>query len=156
MAWYGRMESVKVRSSSGVSKLVGVALCLAGASVIAFYAGPSLSPVNHHRAFGSSQASSRAPTSSRGTWITGTFLMVLAMVTWSLWIIMQTADRAAQGVPEQDARHHSAVRVQRGSVVRRGRGGREGLLQVEAPARRQLARRPLHCKNDRLIAWIHI
>jgi hypothetical protein len=27
---------------------------------------------------------------------------------------------------------------------------------VEAPARRQLARRPLHCKNDRLIAWIHI
>jgi drug/metabolite transporter (DMT)-like permease len=88
------MESVKVRSSSGVSKLVGVALCLAGASVIAFYAGPSLSPVNHthHRAFGSSQASSRAPTrSSRGTWITGTFLMVLAMVTWSLWIIMQTA-----------------------------------------------------------------
>lgn len=83
------MEVVKVRSSSGVAKLAGVALCLAGALVIAFYAGPSLSPVNHHRAF-NTQASSRAPP-SRGTWITGTFLMVLAMVTWSLWIIMQTA-----------------------------------------------------------------
>nr|CAB3499517.1 unnamed protein product [Digitaria exilis] len=86
-----RMEVVKLRSSSGVAKLAGVALCLAGALVIAFYAGPSLSPVNHHRAFNtvSSAQASRAP--SRGTWITGTFLMVLAMVTWSLWIIMQTA-----------------------------------------------------------------
>ncbi|KAF8722966.1 hypothetical protein HU200_022109 [Digitaria exilis] len=87
-----RMEVVKLRSSSGVAKLAGVALCLAGALVIAFYAGPSLSPVNHHRAFhtvSSSAQASRAP--SRGTWITGTFLMVLAMVTWSLWIIMQTA-----------------------------------------------------------------
>ncbi|KAL6868141.1 hypothetical protein ACP4OV_014986 [Aristida adscensionis] len=43
-----RMEGVTLRSSSGIAKIAGVALSLAGVLVIAFYAGPSLSPVNHH------------------------------------------------------------------------------------------------------------
>lgn len=56
----------------------------------------------------------------------------------------RAAGQAAQGVPQQDARHGDAVRVQRRAVVRRCHRGREGLLQVAPPARRQLARRPLH------------
>ncbi|KAL6864810.1 hypothetical protein ACP4OV_015961 [Aristida adscensionis] len=85
-----RMEVVNIRSSSGVAKLAGVSLCLAGVFVIAFYAGPALSPVNHHHAFANAHAStvSNAPT-SRVTWIKGTFLMVLANMTWSLWTVLQ-------------------------------------------------------------------
>jgi hypothetical protein len=45
------MEELKLRSPSGIAKLTGVALCLAGVLVIALYAGELLSPVNHHRAF---------------------------------------------------------------------------------------------------------
>ncbi|KAL6619836.1 hypothetical protein ACP70R_034975 [Stipagrostis hirtigluma subsp. patula] len=81
-----RMEVVKLRSSSGIAKLTGVAFCLAGVLVIAFYAGPALSPVNHHRAF----AAAHATTSRRQvTWIKGTFLMVFANMAWSLWIVLQ-------------------------------------------------------------------
>ncbi|RCV43210.1 hypothetical protein SETIT_9G276900v2 [Setaria italica] len=82
------MEAVKLRSSSGIAKVTGVALCLAGALTIALYTGPSLSPINHHRAFGAHAApASKAP--SCGTWIIGTFLMVLSNVTWSLWMVWQ-------------------------------------------------------------------
>ncbi|GJM94300.1 hypothetical protein PR202_ga10936 [Eleusine coracana subsp. coracana] len=82
-----RMEVVKLRNSSGMAKLAGVSLCLAGVFVIAFYAGPAFSPVNHHRAFTASTQPSYAP--SRERWIKGTFLMVLSNMTWSLWIVMQ-------------------------------------------------------------------
>lgn len=83
------MEVVKLKSSSGIAKLTGVALCLAGVFVIAFYAGPSLNPVNHHRAFASHAAGSNADDGTRVAWIKGTFLMVLANMTWSLWIVLQ-------------------------------------------------------------------
>ncbi|KAL6864812.1 hypothetical protein ACP4OV_015963 [Aristida adscensionis] len=86
---HGRMEVVKLRSSSGMAKLTGVALCLAGVFVLAFYTGPSLSPVNHHRAFAAARSSNVAP--RRVTWIKGTFLMVLANVTWAIWIVLQAA-----------------------------------------------------------------
>ncbi|PUZ39395.1 hypothetical protein GQ55_9G304400 [Panicum hallii var. hallii] len=83
-----RMEVVKFRSSSGTAKVIGVALCLAGALTIAFYTGPSFSPINHHRAFRARTAhASKAP--SHGTWVIGTFLMVLSNVTWSLWMVWQ-------------------------------------------------------------------
>ncbi|CAN6344964.1 unnamed protein product [Urochloa humidicola] len=85
-----RMEVVKLRSLSGKAKVAGVVLCLAGVFVLAFYTGPALSPVNPHRAF----AVAHAPTNnvpSRLTWIKGTFFMVLANVTWALWIVLQSA-----------------------------------------------------------------
>jgi len=83
-----RMEVVRLTSLSGKAKVAGVALCLAGVFVLAFYSGPALSPVNPHRAFAAAQASnSNVP--SRMTWIKGTFLMVLANVTWALWIVLQ-------------------------------------------------------------------
>jgi drug/metabolite transporter (DMT)-like permease len=87
---HGRMEVVKLRSVSGIAKVTGVALCLAGALVIALYTGPSLSPVNrHHRASGGAHGF-KAPTRG-GTWVTGTFLMLLSNVTWSLWTVLQGA-----------------------------------------------------------------
>nr|CAB3491297.1 unnamed protein product [Digitaria exilis] len=80
-----RMEVVKPRSSSGIAKVTGVVLCLAGVLVIALYIGPGISPINHHRVFAAHVLS--AP--SRVTWIKGTFLMVLANMSWSLWIVKQ-------------------------------------------------------------------
>ncbi|RCV10491.1 hypothetical protein SETIT_2G116000v2 [Setaria italica] len=84
-----RMEVVKLKSAYGIAKLTGVALCLAGIFLIAFFAGPSLSPVNHHHAFHSGQTSS-VP-AGQVTWIKGTFLKLLGDMIWSLWIILQTA-----------------------------------------------------------------
>ena len=87
------MEVVKLRSASGgIAKLTGVALCLAGVFAIAFYSGPALSPVNHHRAFAAhGSGSGGANASSKTTWIEGTFLMLLANVAWSLSIVWQVS-----------------------------------------------------------------
>ena len=81
-----RMEAVRLRTTVGVAKVAGVALCLAGVLVLAFYAGPALSPVNHHRAFA---VTAGGTTPSRVMWIKGALLMVLANVTWALWIVRQ-------------------------------------------------------------------
>ncbi|CAL4896134.1 unnamed protein product [Urochloa decumbens] len=88
-----RMEHVKLKSWSGIAKLTGVALCVAGVLVIAFYTGPGLSPVNHHRAFAPHSSGPSPPVANptRGAWVKWTFLMVVANVAWSLWIVMQAA-----------------------------------------------------------------
>ncbi|KAF8667109.1 hypothetical protein HU200_053293 [Digitaria exilis] len=88
-----RLEVVRLRSPSGMAKAAGVALCLAGVLTIALYTGPFMSPVNHHRAFAGSggAAHENSSSSSKGTWIKGTFLMLLSNTTWSLWIVLQAS-----------------------------------------------------------------
>ncbi|TVU25954.1 hypothetical protein EJB05_28477 [Eragrostis curvula] len=82
-----RLEVMKLRSRSGIAKLAGIGLCLAGVLIIAFYLGPGLRPVNHHHAVAHASSPSHSP--SRSTWIKGTFLMVLFSMTWSAWMLMQ-------------------------------------------------------------------
>ncbi|KAJ8477113.1 hypothetical protein OPV22_020840 [Ensete ventricosum] len=43
-----RTEKVKVKRHSGIAKLCGVGLCIAGALTIAFYRGPRLNQLNRH------------------------------------------------------------------------------------------------------------
>uniref|UniRef100_A0A0E0IXY9 WAT1-related protein n=1 Tax=Oryza nivara TaxID=4536 RepID=A0A0E0IXY9_ORYNI len=88
-AFEDRTEYVKLRSSSGIAKVTSVAICLAGVFTIAFFTGPSISPINHHRAFASDTSSKTVV--PRGVWIKWTFLMVVANMCWSLWIIFQAA-----------------------------------------------------------------
>ncbi|OQU81596.1 hypothetical protein SORBI_3006G082300 [Sorghum bicolor] len=99
-----RMEELKLRSPSGIAKLTGVALCLAGVLVIALYAGELLSAVNHHHAFVAAPthaASATAPKTLMGaTWIKGTFMAaavlkefpnkMLVMVTQCLFSMVQS------------------------------------------------------------------
>uniref|UniRef100_A0A0D3HHW3 WAT1-related protein n=1 Tax=Oryza barthii TaxID=65489 RepID=A0A0D3HHW3_9ORYZ len=71
--YHDRTEYVKLRSSSGIAKVTSVALCLAGVFTIAFFTGPSISPINHHRTFASDTSSKTVVL--RGVWIKWTFLM---------------------------------------------------------------------------------
>jgi hypothetical protein len=93
------MEELKLRSPSGIAKLTGVALCLAGVLVIALYAGELLSAVNHHHAFVAAPthaASATAPKTLMGaTWIKGTFMAVLAALAYVLWLILQVSSTSA-------------------------------------------------------------
>ena len=76
-----------------MAKAAGVALCLAGVLTIALYTGPSMSPVNHHRAFAAHHPhpQAHADGGGKGTWMKGTFLMLLSNTTWSLWIVLQAS-----------------------------------------------------------------
>jgi drug/metabolite transporter (DMT)-like permease len=92
------MEAIDLKRPSGKGKAAGITFCLAGVLVIALYAGSSLSPLNHsHHGVllaghhGDRQAPGHV---SKGLWITGTFLMLLACVAWSLWIVLQVIDRS--------------------------------------------------------------
>ena len=92
MYYICRMEAVKLKSSPGMAKAAGITLCLVGVLVIALYAGPLLSPLNHHRVLadhGSKPVAGAHGAVSKGLWVTGTFLMLLACVAWSLWFIFQ-------------------------------------------------------------------
>ncbi|KAH7671267.1 WAT1-related protein [Dioscorea alata] len=77
-----RIEALKVKSKSGIAKVLGITLCLAGILMIAFYTGPQL---NHHEPYHHSQQ----PTHSSRTWIKGSFLMISASTVWSLWLTLQ-------------------------------------------------------------------
>uniref|UniRef100_A0A0D9Y513 WAT1-related protein n=1 Tax=Oryza glumipatula TaxID=40148 RepID=A0A0D9Y513_9ORYZ len=85
-----RLEVIRLRRLSGVAKVAGVGLCLGGVLVIALYSGPALSPLNHHRAFGGGAESGSSGAATRARWVTGTLLMLLSNVTWSLWIVLMS------------------------------------------------------------------
>ncbi|CAN6195453.1 unnamed protein product [Urochloa humidicola] len=85
-----RMEVVDLRSSSGIAKVRGTALSLAGVMVMAFYAGPALSPVIHHRFFaGNATGSSVHASTSMAAWITGTFLMIINNMAFAVSAVWQ-------------------------------------------------------------------
>ncbi|TVU33375.1 hypothetical protein EJB05_25188, partial [Eragrostis curvula] len=90
-----RMETVKLKSTSGIAKITGAALCLTGVLVIAFYTGPAISPVNHHRAFAAHVALDGSHAiHSKAIWIVGTFLMVLSSMAWCISIVWQKSDES--------------------------------------------------------------
>ncbi|CAD5178726.1 unnamed protein product [Musa acuminata subsp. malaccensis] len=83
-----RTEKVKVKRHSGIAKLCGAGLCIAGALTIAFYRGPRLKHLNrHHVLTGGNQAQVHPHPYSR--WVLGTFLMIVSNLTWSLWLVLQ-------------------------------------------------------------------
>ncbi|XP_040380214.1 WAT1-related protein At5g64700-like [Oryza brachyantha] len=86
-----RLEVIRLRTLSGMAKAAGVALCLGGVLVIALYAGPAISPLNHHRAFTNEAASRGGGGGGRTRWVKGTFLMLLSNTAWSLWIVLQAS-----------------------------------------------------------------
>ncbi|XP_008781417.3 WAT1-related protein At5g64700-like [Phoenix dactylifera] len=84
-----RMETIKLKSISGIAKIFGVALCLAGVLVIAFYEGPSLKSLNHLQLSLLGTNAIDNDTNSKQKWVLGTFLMVVFTTSWSLWIVLQ-------------------------------------------------------------------
>ncbi|CAN6162426.1 unnamed protein product [Urochloa humidicola] len=86
-----RMEVVDLRSSSGIAKVSGTALSLAGVVVMAFYAGPAMSPVTHHRSFfaGNATGSGVHASTSMAAWITGTFLMIINNMAFAVSAVWQ-------------------------------------------------------------------
>ncbi|KAM0940451.1 putative EamA domain-containing protein [Dioscorea sansibarensis] len=79
-----RMEVFKMKSISGVMKMIGITFCVAGVITIAFYTGaPLTSSMKHH------PVSNHQPQHSTSTWIKGSFLMIIANISWSLWLTLQ-------------------------------------------------------------------
>uniref|UniRef100_J3M377 WAT1-related protein n=1 Tax=Oryza brachyantha TaxID=4533 RepID=J3M377_ORYBR len=97
-----RLEVIRLRTLSGMAKAAGVALCLGGVLVIALYAGPAISPLNHHRAFtNEARRRRRADEVGEGD-------VPDAAVQHGMVAVDRAPGVAAQGVPQQAARHAPA------------------------------------------------
>ncbi|MCH80313.1 Auxin-induced protein 5NG4 [Trifolium medium] len=88
-----RLEKVNIRTKSGISKIGSVLLCIAGVAILAFYKGPQLgilSGYHHNNQYQEDNLSNGKK------WILGAFLLFLATIMWSLWIIFQLLSSAIQ------------------------------------------------------------
>ncbi|RDX69325.1 WAT1-related protein [Mucuna pruriens] len=84
-----RIESLKIRTTYGVAKLIGTVACLGGAAILAFYKGPPLKLLSHYHLLDyhrSPQHQGHAPSAS---WIKGCFLVLLSNACFGLWLVLQ-------------------------------------------------------------------
>ncbi|KAF9660924.1 hypothetical protein SADUNF_Sadunf19G0014300 [Salix dunnii] len=85
-----RMEVLKLRSVSGIAKIVGIIACIAGAITLALYKGPHFNLLCLHHLFESHNSQgiiSHVPSSQ--TRIKGCFLLFVANILWGLWLVLQ-------------------------------------------------------------------
>ncbi|KAH7671268.1 WAT1-related protein, partial [Dioscorea alata] len=86
-----RMETLKLKSRSGIVKVLGILFCVTGIMIIALYKGPQLSSLNpHHTQFTNHEGNSNLETKhSTGTWIKGSFILISSYIICSLWFVFQ-------------------------------------------------------------------
>lgn len=82
---YCRVEKVNLRTKSGIVKIGSVLLCMGGVSILAFYKGPQLHIVHHHR----DDRQHKDHFSYNNKWILGSLLLFLSTTMWSLWLVLQ-------------------------------------------------------------------
>ncbi|RRT34249.1 hypothetical protein BHE74_00055481 [Ensete ventricosum] len=87
---FERMETMKVKSISGIAKAVGIALCVAGVVITALYRGSHIHPLNLHGSSSHHTSPSHQKAAlPKTTWIKGTLFMITSNITWSLWLVLQ-------------------------------------------------------------------
>ncbi|XP_020524449.1 WAT1-related protein At5g07050-like isoform X2 [Amborella trichopoda] len=87
-----RMEKVDLRKITGQGKIVGTLVCLAGAMILTLYKGPELDIFKHLKSPDSITkllSTSQTSTHIKKNWILGPVFSLLAVATWSGWIIFQ-------------------------------------------------------------------
>ncbi|KAL5555749.1 hypothetical protein UlMin_037985 [Ulmus minor] len=82
-----RTEVLKLRTIPGITKLIGIIICLGGAACLAFLKGPHFR-VWHLQSFGHHNLHPHHVSSGK-TWVKGCFLMLLSNFFWALWLVLQ-------------------------------------------------------------------
>ncbi|XP_020262525.1 WAT1-related protein At1g09380-like [Asparagus officinalis] len=81
-----RLERINLKSKSGIAKVAGTLVCLAGAMLLSFYKGLALTNASHKP----SAPNEDSGHSIRGKWILGTVALFAAIFSWSSWFLLQT------------------------------------------------------------------
>ncbi|CAL2266173.1 unnamed protein product [Prunus armeniaca] len=88
-----RMEKVKIKTAAGIAKVAGLVVSMIGVAVLCFYKGPQLKPFLHPHlleSHNSHQDQQQAHASSSGhRWMIGCFLLLVSIICWSLWLVLQ-------------------------------------------------------------------
>lgn len=83
-----RVESLSIRQSHGMAKVLGCVISVSGALVFAFVKGPHVQFI-HSSTQTQTQTSTAKFYSKSGELVKGPLLMLLANLVWSMWYIMQ-------------------------------------------------------------------
>ncbi|KAG6468809.1 hypothetical protein ZIOFF_073502 [Zingiber officinale] len=84
-----RMENIKFRSLSGISKVLGIAFCLAGVLTIALYRGTHIRTLNLHHYSGQNTKYQNNVFTPKRCWIEGSIFLIIANMIWSMWLVLQ-------------------------------------------------------------------
>ncbi|XP_042447367.1 WAT1-related protein At5g64700-like [Zingiber officinale] len=84
-----RMENIKFRSVSGISKVLGIAFCLAGVMTIALYRGTHIRTLNLHHSSGQNTKYQNNVFTPKRCWIEGSIFLIVANMIWSMWLVLQ-------------------------------------------------------------------
>lgn len=87
------MEALRLRTTPGIAKVIGMLFCIAGVANLAFVKGPHFKitwhnnphPFGHHDA----QQHHHVGSTTNNTWIKGCFLMLLSNTFWGFWLVLQ-------------------------------------------------------------------
>ncbi|KAJ0034919.1 hypothetical protein Pint_24613 [Pistacia integerrima] len=79
-----RLETLDLRNSRGIAKLLGTMISLAGVMIMTIYKGPIMRNLWH-----SHHIHIEGNTAIHEHWLKGSILTIASCVTWSLWYIMQ-------------------------------------------------------------------
>ena len=93
MAALLRIEKVRINRRDGISKILGTALCVAGASVITLYKGPTIyTPASHlHAHLLTTNSAVLAPLGNAApkNWTLGCIYLIGHCLSWSGWLVFQ-------------------------------------------------------------------
>ncbi|KAJ4871742.1 Protein WALLS ARE THIN 1 [Raphanus sativus] len=93
MAALLRIEKVRINRRDGISKVLGTALCVAGASVITLYKGPTIyTPTSHlHTHLLTTNPAVLAPLGDAApkNWTLGCIYLIGHCLSWSGWLVFQ-------------------------------------------------------------------
>ncbi|KAJ6797348.1 WAT1-related protein-like [Iris pallida] len=92
------LERVNVRSKSGIAKVIGPAVCVAGAMLLTFYQGIALGDTSRHAAEPKEQAAAAAAAAhaalggagAREKWTVGTIALFGGTFCWASWFLLQS------------------------------------------------------------------
>ncbi|CAL0327574.1 unnamed protein product [Lupinus luteus] len=85
-----RIETLKIRTSAGIAKLIGIVACVAGVGTLALYKGPPLQFLSHYHILTYHESNQLQTHESYGTWIKGCLLVLLSNSFFGLWLVLQS------------------------------------------------------------------
>ncbi|KMT20176.1 hypothetical protein BVRB_1g001860 isoform A [Beta vulgaris subsp. vulgaris] len=87
-----RQESVNFRSTRKIAKVLGSLICMGGAVVLIVYRGTPLNKTTYSKSpsYKSNVSSMIADIGSKQRWIRGSIFLVLSILCWSGWFLIQS------------------------------------------------------------------
>ncbi|KAJ6850630.1 WAT1-related protein-like [Iris pallida] len=85
-----RLERVNLRSKAGIAKVLGAAVCLAGAMLLTFYKGIPLGNASDHAAGAEEHAANILSNAGKGKWMMGTIALFGGTFSWASWFLLQS------------------------------------------------------------------